>query len=317
MLTLFAAGFRKSCQDVSVAGKKRGLFDEEIIKELMFIYEKSRDEIIRDHEKEIRTRSGLWTEYKRLIEEIRPRWVVIENVRNLLNSGLASVLKDLNEIGYDAEWEIISAGAVGAPHLRERVWIVAYPRCGFGWASDKRDPTELRRGQTDDEKIGTSNSLASEGSGLGREIISGGMEGIKTSANSVGQGLEGSRIRSCGISTDGNEKIAKPRRSSDSEQIMVPNAYDFRFWPTFATEEQKLQWWTERTARFGYRWSVEPTVCRVDDGIPDGLDKNKRGFDKPRAKRIKQLGNSVVPPIIEIIAERILEIEIEREKINY
>ena len=78
------------------------------------------------------TRSGLWLEYARLIGEMRPRYVIIENVRGLLANGLLAngieiVLQDLAEIGYDAEWEVLSAAALGAPHRRERVFVVAFP----------------------------------------------------------------------------------------------------------------------------------------------------------------------------------------------
>lgn len=81
-------------------------------------------------------RSGLWGEYARIIREIQPRWVVIENVRKLLsiNNGrdFARVLRDLAGVGYDAEWSIISACSMGAPHMRQRVFIVAYPQGQFG-----------------------------------------------------------------------------------------------------------------------------------------------------------------------------------------
>ena len=72
-------------------------------------------------------RSGLWSEYARLIGEVRPRYVVVENVAALLARGLGRVLGDLAALGYDAEWDCIPASAVGAPHRRDRVWIVAYP----------------------------------------------------------------------------------------------------------------------------------------------------------------------------------------------
>jgi len=89
------------CQDVSIAGKQRGI--------------------------DSGTRSGLWFEYKRLINEVKPKYAIIENVANLRSKGLATVLKDLWSIGYDAEWHIIPASAIGAPHKRERIWIIAYP----------------------------------------------------------------------------------------------------------------------------------------------------------------------------------------------
>lgn len=87
------------CQDISYAGPGAGLEGE---------------------------RSGLWYEYARLIGELRPRVVVVENVRALLSRGLDAVLGTLTALGYNAEWETIRASDVGAPHERSRVWIVAY-----------------------------------------------------------------------------------------------------------------------------------------------------------------------------------------------
>jgi DNA (cytosine-5)-methyltransferase 1 len=88
------------CQDISLAGKGAGLAGE---------------------------RSGLWSEYARLIGELRPRYVIVENVAALLSRGLGAVLGDLAALGFDAEWHCIPASAVGAPHRRDRLWIVAYP----------------------------------------------------------------------------------------------------------------------------------------------------------------------------------------------
>jgi DNA (cytosine-5)-methyltransferase 1 len=80
-------------------------------------------------------RSGLWSEFARIVRELRPRYVVVENVPDLLAgrgkrwpvAPVSRVLGDLSAIGYDAEWSVLSAAEFGAPHLRERVWIVAYP----------------------------------------------------------------------------------------------------------------------------------------------------------------------------------------------
>lgn len=91
------------CQDISVAGRGAGLEGQ---------------------------RSGLWYEYHRLIKELTPQWVIIENVSALRSRGLDAVLRSLFEIGYDAEWHCIPASAVGAPHRRDRVWVVAYPSGG-------------------------------------------------------------------------------------------------------------------------------------------------------------------------------------------
>lgn len=87
------------CQDISHAGKGAGIEGE---------------------------RSGLWSEIARLIGELRPRYAIMENVSALLGRGLDVVLGDLAEIGYDAEWHCITASSVGAPHIRDRIWIVAH-----------------------------------------------------------------------------------------------------------------------------------------------------------------------------------------------
>ena len=96
------------CQDLSVAGRRAGIEG---------------------------SRSGLWTEVVRLACEIRPRFLLVENVGGLLSGPsdrpgrwFGRVLGDLAEIGFDAEWDCIPAAAVGAPHLRDRVWLMAYPQ---------------------------------------------------------------------------------------------------------------------------------------------------------------------------------------------
>lgn len=97
-IDVIAGGF--PCQDISTAGRGAGLSG---------------------------SRSGLWFQFHRLINEIRPRYAVIENVSALRRRGLGEVLRSLAEIGYDAEWHCIAASALGAPHQRDRIWIVAYP----------------------------------------------------------------------------------------------------------------------------------------------------------------------------------------------
>jgi DNA (cytosine-5)-methyltransferase 1 len=87
------------CQPVSLAGARRAQSDER----------------------------WLWPDFERIIRELRPRYVVVENVPGLLTAGFGDVLGGLAALGMDAEWESIPARAVGANHRRERVWIVAYP----------------------------------------------------------------------------------------------------------------------------------------------------------------------------------------------
>ncbi|MBA3584923.1 MAG: DNA cytosine methyltransferase, partial [Gemmatimonadetes bacterium] len=101
-------------------------------------------------------RSGLWSEYARLIGELRPRYVLVENVSALLARGLGTVLGDLAALGFDAEWDCIPASAVGAPHRRDRIWLVAYPNADGrglevgGERDGGQDRPELEASQRDD-----------------------------------------------------------------------------------------------------------------------------------------------------------------------
>lgn len=72
------------------------------------------------------SRSGLWFEFYRLIMEGNPEWVIIENVEALRNKGLCTILSQLADIGYDAEWHVIPAYSVGLPHTRKRLFIIAH-----------------------------------------------------------------------------------------------------------------------------------------------------------------------------------------------
>ena len=86
------------CQDISSAGKGAGITGK---------------------------RSGLWKEFKRIVGEVRPRLVFVENSPMLLTRGLGVVIGDLASLGYVGRWGIVSAADCGAPHLRERCWILA------------------------------------------------------------------------------------------------------------------------------------------------------------------------------------------------
>lgn len=88
------------------------------------------------------TRSGLWSEYARIIRDLGPRFVVVENVAALLIRGLDRVLGTLANLGYDAEWSCVSACSMGAPHSRDRMFIIAnrreVRRNWCGWDSDRK-----------------------------------------------------------------------------------------------------------------------------------------------------------------------------------
>ena len=87
------------CQDISTAGKGAGITGD---------------------------RSGLWREFARIIREVGPHFVFVENSPALTSRGLGVVLGDLAALGYDAEWGVLGADDAGAPHIRKRIWILAY-----------------------------------------------------------------------------------------------------------------------------------------------------------------------------------------------
>lgn len=310
------------CQDISVAGQKKGFEDE---KEILSKFEQEFIELhahaptigkfkegLRELCKRIgkagaktkgrTTRSGLWQEYLRLIKEIEPRYAIIENVANLRSLGLNQVLQDLWKIGYASEWHIISARSIGACHLRERVWIIAYPRCGFGGASDKGNKEELRRGQTDGKEVGPQDAPTLERPSTGRQTVAGELEnaGFAYSDSSrFGKQLW---------------PISEEKKLSSSELCSTgycdgnfTNPDLPRLWKPLASEEASQRWWAETTSSFRDWWKVESTICRVDNGLSSRLDKDRR-------ERVKQLGNAVVPQIPELIGRAILKYEGEKNE---
>lgn len=94
---IISGGF--PCQDISVAGKREGIKGK---------------------------RSGLWGEMYRIIWEVMPKYIIIENSPALVISGFEQVLCDLSKIGFNAEWQCISNYAFGYPHKRERLYLIAY-----------------------------------------------------------------------------------------------------------------------------------------------------------------------------------------------
>lgn len=99
------------CQDISSAGKRAGIDGAS---------------------------SGLWRDFARIIGEVAPQSVFIENHHHLRTRGLARVIKDLAGMGYDARWGVLGAKDVGAPHVRKRMWIVAHSNSESLWQQQGR-----------------------------------------------------------------------------------------------------------------------------------------------------------------------------------
>jgi len=120
------------CQDISIAGKGDGLDGE---------------------------RSGMWREMARIIREVGPEYVFVENSPMLLSRGLGAVLGDLSSMGFDARWGIVGAKDVGANHQRDRIWIVAHSNSN-GWTTRKK--TRSLGAPISEQQEGQINSLNSK-----------------------------------------------------------------------------------------------------------------------------------------------------------
>jgi DNA (cytosine-5)-methyltransferase 1 len=126
----------------------------------------------------------LWPEFARLIDAVRPWYAVVENVPGLRTKGIDEVLSDLTCLGYDAEWQVISAASCGAPHVRERIFIVAYPQGDIlrpGLRTDESAAIGRRRSRDGRGPRDVGNANGSRPQGRGRLIESPG-EGSATEA---------------------------------------------------------------------------------------------------------------------------------------
>lgn len=237
------------CQDISLAGKGAGLAGE---------------------------RSGLWSEIARLVGELRPRFVLVENVAALLGRGLGDVLGDLAALGYDAEWHCIPAAALGAAHRRDRVWILAYPQCFL----ERQDAVQDGCGTV---VAGKAQTERGEGAGsvAGRRSVL---------ANPSGE--------RCGEAREYRERSAQ--WIARSGEILADAASLGHAGSGLLTQwcrpETNGAWQAAYALAGGVHseWDAEPELGRVADGIPD------------RAHRLKGLGNAVVPQIPELIGRAIL-----------
>ena len=205
------------CQPFSVAGERRGAEDDR----------------------------HLWPEMFRLVKELRPTWVIGENVAGHINMGLDEVLADLETEGYTARTFVIPACAVDAHHRRDRVWTVAHTSSGSGRDSESvigRQDNETERSQDTNTLVRSSENVADS-----------------ERQRRQGQGTLGNAINT---ETQRERKAAEP---FDGGQRPV--------------------------------WRTEPDVGRVANGVPR------------RSHRLKQLGNAVVPQVVEQIAKSIWRIE--------
>jgi DNA (cytosine-5)-methyltransferase 1 len=203
------------CQPFSLAGERRGAEDDR----------------------------HLWPEMFRLIQELRPTWVIGENVAGHINMGLDEVLTDLENENYTARTFVIPACAVDAHHRRDRVWTVAHTISGSG----RRDSESIiGRQDNEAERSKDTDTITRSGENVAHTAFGISKRRSKEQVPGIGNFSRGS----------GRSGQDKPRR-----------------------------------------WSVEPNVGRVANGV------------SRRSHRLKQLGNAVVPQVVEQIGKAIWSVE--------
>ena len=232
------------CQDISAAGKGAGIDGE---------------------------RSGLWKEFARIICEVQPRFVFVENSPMLTVRGLGRVLGDLAAMGYDAEWGVLGADAVGAPHKRDRIWIVAHS-AGLDCDPRRPEPTGQQR------KAGTANGgddVANAGSrrcsgAKGGEVEQPG----RAEAVCTGETLADTTGTRCGEGQPGESwQVRDETWGTQPERrgCQVADSYGHDEHWRGGTLQVGRQWRERKVAADGdaarVEWSIEPNVGRKVDGL--------------------------------------------------
>ena len=233
------------CQDISAAGKGAGITGE---------------------------RSGLWSEMARIISEVRPKYIFVENSPMLTLRGLDRVLGDLSEMGYDARWGVVGACHVGAPHRRERIWILArrdkflsYSQHNWtGWGQQQQESVEEKTG----DDVANSEEL----------FCNGGDDNSRFSLERESISKLGNNCRT--------EYVADSMCKRQPRQRSYWYASD----PAEKREREADRTWAERV---GHIWGIESRLGRVANGVADRVD------------RLKAIGNGQVS-IVAATAWRIL-----------
>ncbi|MBQ8797206.1 MAG: DNA cytosine methyltransferase [Oscillospiraceae bacterium] len=281
-VTVLSGGF--PCQPFSTAGKRRGKEDDRY----------------------------LWPEMLRVIREIRPRWVVGENVAGIVTLALDTVLSDLESIGYACQAVIIPACAVDAPHRRDRCAILAYRMCDGSktGSADSQRRQEGDAAEPIDGGAAVANSKSQRCGETGRSIkrpkeriagssavlaYSNGGAVRHDSNNGRTSDREVYEAVNAGVFGRASETVP----NTDSQRLQIPGHE-----PGF----QAVQ--PENGTEFAGWWTAEPDVGRVAHGVPARVD------------RLRCLGNAVVPqwayPYFEAIAQiERMEAIYEHQEVNH
>jgi DNA (cytosine-5)-methyltransferase 1 len=231
------------CQPFSLAGKRKGTKDER----------------------------HLWKEMLRVIREVQPTWVVGENVYGILSmdngATFEEICTDLEGEGYAVQAFIIPACSKGAPHRRDRVWIVAqHPNYATHGRSEAKRDNRLNGNVSTTISVRTTADHAKPTNGRYNA------ESEERQAKEFGEGISSSSFANA-------ECIGQSRQREHREQMRTESHQKRQTNFSFDDNQFKRSW-----------QEVASEFCRVDDGVSKGLDKNRR-------KRLEALGNAIVPQI--------------------
>ena len=251
-IDILTAGY--PCQPFSTAGNRKGLNDERHI----------------------------WPYIKEAISSLRPRTVILENVRGHLSLGFDTVLKDLTEIGYDARWQVIRASDVGAPHQRARLFIVAHPE-GWWTGSESIGISQSNtRISSDSESATNTNSDAHEESRRG-------VRGVRAEAQEFIDRSNWDEFRSKNsITTDTDNSGRVGHMSELPKRFNTPDEMQLQALPHTLVEGK-----------------LNPKFVEYMMGLPEGWVTD---CGLARTNQLKMLGNGVVPQqayyALELLATR-------------
>jgi DNA (cytosine-5)-methyltransferase 1 len=260
---IITAGF--PCQPHSVAGQRRGAADER----------------------------NLWPDTARVIGEVAPRIILLENVPGIISTGYAlQVIGDLARMGYDCEWGIVSARDAGANHLRKRWWVLAYTfNCSNKWW--KGQDSKEDRIQSNSEKA-ICPRQPSGASGLQADVANASSAGRPK----ITRGTFGNEGKDEGwTSKEDNESQCDGESSGKADVADTHNSGGQAFTDgSHRNREEKDEGWKEQPQSMFNRpswWAVEPELGRVAHGVANRVD------------RLKALGDGIVPAVVAEFLRRI------------
>ena len=262
------------CQPFSVAGERRGAEDDR----------------------------HLWPEMFRLVQELRPDWVIGENVAGHINMGLDEVLLDLEAAGYTTRPFVIPACAVDAHHRRDRVWIIAHANSDSESNGSKHEQRMVENSKCEPRRDSESITRRQDNEAKWSEDTDTATRPSKNVADTDSPYQQGRRLSS-GIHSQDHEPNSDSKFSgsgnvadSERQRRQGQGAHGDAINTEAQGQRQAAQPFNGSQRPV---WSPEPNVGRVANGVPR------------RSHRLKQLGNAVVPQVVEQIGKAIWSIEHE------